>query len=51
MVVAELLCTVIATSGNKSFTVLNFISFHLFSKNLSSATDQRVTIDICRAFR
>jgi hypothetical protein len=34
-----LLCTVIATRGNKSLRVLNFISFHLFSKNFASAND------------
>ncbi len=40
MVEAELLCIVMATSGNKSFAVLNFIIFLLFSKNAASATDR-----------
>src|ERR1700741_2206792 len=39
MVVAELLCTVIATRGNRSLRVLNFISLHLFSKTFASAND------------
>src|SRR4029077_18981300 len=39
MVVAELLCTVIATRGNKSLRVLNFISLYLFSKTFASAND------------
>src|ERR1051325_2119034 len=39
MVVAELLWIVIATSGNRSFTVLHFISFQLFSKKFRRATE------------
>jgi hypothetical protein len=54
IVVAELLCTVIATMGTKSLSVLIFIFVLLFSKNFMSATDAAAKIamiDIFLCFR
>jgi hypothetical protein len=51
---AELLCTVIATMGTKSLTVLIFIFVLLFSKKLVSAIDSAMKIsrmDISLSFR
>jgi len=51
---AELLCTVIATMGTKSFKVLIFIFALLFSKNFVTATDSATKIanvDIFLCFR
>jgi hypothetical protein len=51
---AELLCTVIATMGTKSFSVLIFILVLLFFKTFSTATAaaRKMTIvDISSRFR
>ena len=51
---AELLCTVMATMGTKSFSVLIFIFVFLFSKKFVTATDSAMRIlliDIFLCFR
>jgi hypothetical protein len=54
IVVAELLSTLIATIGTKSFNVLIFTFALLFSKNFVTATDSATKIanvDIFLCFR